>query len=108
MWLPVATIDGVKKTPRVGIKRLKNNLSAYVRRVRNGERILVMDREDVVAELRPAEPEDPELANPLLRDLVARGWVRLPLKPRSPLPEPALRPMPQGTAQRLIDEERGE
>jgi antitoxin (DNA-binding transcriptional repressor) of toxin-antitoxin stability system len=99
----------VKKIERVGIKRLKNNLSAYVRRVRKGERILVMDREDVVAEMRPAEPEDPELANPLMRDWVARGWVRPPLRPRGPLPGPALRRLvPEGTAQRLIDEERGD
>ncbi|MGH7150526.1 MAG: type II toxin-antitoxin system Phd/YefM family antitoxin [Planctomycetota bacterium] len=37
----------------VGIKELKARLSEYVRRARAGETILVLDRDDVVAELRP-------------------------------------------------------
>src|SRR5258706_8670654 len=36
----------------VGIKDLKNNLSAHLRDVRRGARILVSDRSTVVAELR--------------------------------------------------------
>lgn len=36
----------------VGIKALKNNLSRYVQLVREGEVILVLDRDEVVAELR--------------------------------------------------------
>ena len=35
----------------VGIKELKNNLSAYLREVRRGTRVLVSDRNSVVAEL---------------------------------------------------------
>lgn len=38
----------------VGIKRLKSRLSEYVRLARAGETILVTEREQVVAELRPA------------------------------------------------------
>jgi antitoxin (DNA-binding transcriptional repressor) of toxin-antitoxin stability system len=36
----------------VGIKVLKDNLSKYLRMVKNGETILVMDRDDVIAEIR--------------------------------------------------------
>jgi antitoxin (DNA-binding transcriptional repressor) of toxin-antitoxin stability system len=96
----------MKRTERVGIKRLKNNLSAYVRRVRKGERILVMDRDEVVAELRSARPEEP--VHPLMADWISRGWVRPPLRARRPLPDSPIVSMPEGTAQRLIDEDRGE
>lgn len=38
----------------VGVKRLKARLSEYVRLVKAGETILVTDRDEVVAEIRPA------------------------------------------------------
>ena len=38
----------------VGIKQLKAKLSEYLRTVRAGETILVTDRDEVIAELRPA------------------------------------------------------
>src|SRR5208283_4035397 len=37
----------------VGVKQLKARLSEYLRHVRAGETILITDREEVVAELRP-------------------------------------------------------
>jgi len=37
----------------VGLRELKNRLSAYVREVRSGEGVLVIDRGEVVAELLP-------------------------------------------------------
>ena len=53
----------------VGIKDLKNNLSAYLRDVRRGARVLVTDRDRVVAELHEPrsgyavdDPFDPQLA----------------------------------------------
>lgn len=39
----------------VGIKALKAKLGEYVRMVKAGETILITDREEVVAELRPAQ-----------------------------------------------------
>lgn len=36
----------------VGIRQLKNGLSRYLDRVRSGEVILVLDHDDVVAEIR--------------------------------------------------------
>ena len=41
----------------VGIKALKNHLSRYLDLVRQGEVVLVTDRDEVIAELRmPSEP----------------------------------------------------
>lgn len=37
----------------VGIRELKNRLSEHIRRVRAGDEVLVTDRGEVVAELRP-------------------------------------------------------
>ncbi len=38
----------------VGVKKLKTHLSEYLRLVRAGETVLVTDRDEVIAELRPA------------------------------------------------------
>ncbi len=41
----------------VGIKVLKDNLSKFLRLVREGETVLVMDRDEVIAEIhRPSRP----------------------------------------------------
>jgi len=41
----------------VGIRQLKNQLSRYLRMVREGETVLVTDRDEVVAEIhRPTTP----------------------------------------------------
>ena len=61
----------------VGIKDLKNNLSAYLRDVRRGVRVLVADRDRVVAELH--EPGATYAAaggaNAALESLAAAGIV---------------------------------
>jgi prevent-host-death family protein len=43
----------------VGIKQLKAKLSEYVRLVKTGETILVTERDEIVAELRPARRQAP-------------------------------------------------
>lgn len=70
----------------VGIKALKNKLSEYVRIAAAGERVLVTDRDRVVAELVPPQsgPLTPDAA---LAEAVRQGWVRPPLLPaREPPP----------------------
>lgn len=54
----------------VGIKELKTRLSEYVERTREGERFLVTDRGEPVAELIPLSPERQALAK-----LAAEGAV---------------------------------
>ena len=84
----------------VGVAELRQNLSAYLRRVGNGERLVVTDRNRPVAELGPAPSTGPDLDR-----LIAEGHVSRPL--RSELPEP-MEPIgdPHGLS-RALDEVRG-
>jgi prevent-host-death family protein len=94
----------------VGIRELKNRLSEYIRLVREGEVVMVTDRGEVVAELRPPVPVA-EWAQkyPGLVEMARRGLVRLPSKPHRPGLYPRLPAVtPPGTAARLLDEERGD
>lgn len=60
----------------VNIADLKNNLSAYLERVRAGEELLVKDRNRPVAKLVPLAPGgDPEAEE---MEMVAAGLIRLP------------------------------
>lgn len=65
----------------VGVAELRQNLSVYLRRVSEGERLVVTDRNRPVAELGPAPSAGPDLDR-----LIAEGRVSPPL--RSELPEP--------------------
>ena len=60
------------------VSELKANLSSYLKRAHKGERILVLDRKDPVAEIGPAGvgPAGVGPANPLER-LATEGKVRL-------------------------------
>jgi prevent-host-death family protein len=62
----------------VSIADLKNNLSAHLARVREGEEILVRDRRTPIAKIVPLTAADllPEEAA-----LAAEGKIRLPRKP---------------------------
>ncbi len=55
----------------VGVRELKTRLGRYLRRVRRGERLVVTDRGEPVAELRPLEGAAAEEAG--LRALEALG-----------------------------------
>jgi len=91
----------------VGIKDLKNNLSAWLREVRRGTRVLVADRNEIIAELHEPttryEPEKP--GESLLEEWRKEGKVRGPLSGRISLPASPVH-LPEGTAQRLLDEDR--
>lgn len=64
----------------VGVKVLKNKLSEYIRLAAGGERILVTDRDRVVAELVPPEPGRAELlGDARLAEVVRQGWISPPL-----------------------------
>ena len=97
----------MKTVQRVGVKHLKNNLSAYIRQVKRGVRVLVTDRDEVVAELgKPREEEQGDLP-PLLMEWIRRGELRPAQRPKRPLHLSRVR-FPAGTAQRLLDLDRGE
>ncbi len=91
----------------VGLRELKNRLSEYVREVRRGEEILVTDRGEVVAELRlPVPPEARPAVHPGLADLARRGIVSLGRPNRAGLYARLAPILPEGSAARLLDEER--
>lgn len=70
----------------VGLKVLKNKLSEYVRIASQGERVLIADRDRVVAELVPPEPGRAERASDaVLANLVREGLVTPALSPGRPL-----------------------
>ncbi len=95
----------------IGIRELKDKLSEYIRLVREeGEVVMVTDRGKVVAELRPPGRET-ELAKkyPKLVEMAQKGLIRLARHGNHPGLYPRFPSMtPPGTAQRLLDEERGE
>lgn len=85
----------------VGVAELRQNLSVYLRRVKNGERLVVTDRNRPVAELGPVPSSGPDLDR-----LIAEGRVVAPV--RSGLPEPLeLTGNPRALSQAL-DDIRGE
>ncbi|MGO9605611.1 MAG: type II toxin-antitoxin system Phd/YefM family antitoxin [Candidatus Binataceae bacterium] len=59
----------------VGVKQLKSRLSEYLRLVRGGETVLVTDRDEVVAELRPTRRRlgSADSLDEILRSLTERG-----------------------------------
>ena len=93
----------------VGIKELKNNLSAYLRDVRRGTRVLVSDRNHIVAELH--EPKAgyaiDDSMDPQLAKWIDAGVVSPPTVRKTKLPDSPVR-LEDGTAARLLDEERGD
>jgi antitoxin (DNA-binding transcriptional repressor) of toxin-antitoxin stability system len=93
----------------VGVRELKNRLSEYLRLVRAGERVLVTDRGEVIAELGPpGEGAGQEEIPPRLREMIRRGLATR-AAPRAGHKVPSFpRLAPDGTAERLIDEERGD
>lgn len=91
---------------RVSISRLKDQLSAYLKRVQAGETVLVLDRGKPVARLERADPELDEDAR--YRRLVAAGVIR-PGKKASK--RTAIRPVDLGPNARVLEallEERRE
>jgi len=95
----------------VGVKQLKSKLSEYLRIVRTGETVLVTDRDQVIAELRPSrrQPGTADALEDLLDSLAARGEVT-----RSSLPKRRWvwkvkgLGLPAGSAGALLDELRSD
>ena len=105
----MVTMDGMKA---VGIKVLKARLSEYIREVKAGETVLVTERDEVVAELRPARRQRTG-ANDLeevLERLAEKGEVRLRSsdhKPNWRSLRPAT-PIEDVDTDALLDELRGD
>lgn len=85
----------------VGIAELRRNLSLYLRRVEQGERLLVTDHNRPVAELGP-----PPSTGEALDRLIAGGRVLAPV--RRGLPGPLWMGGDAYALSRALDEIRGE
>ncbi len=67
----------------VGVKELKARLSEYIRYVKAGEAVLVTERGDVVAELRPVRGSYAiPRGDVALEAMVAKGEVMEPAAPK--------------------------
>jgi prevent-host-death family protein len=62
----------------VQIAELKNNLSAYLRKVRTGEEVIICDRKSPIAKIVPLNSGDLDLE---AQELIAKGVLRAPKKP---------------------------
>lgn len=92
----------------VGLKVLKNRLSEYVRMAAAGERVLVTDRDRVVAELIAPQAGTPATASDaILAEAVRAGWLRAPVLPIGTVP-PRLPVAPLAELLAELDEDRGD
>jgi antitoxin (DNA-binding transcriptional repressor) of toxin-antitoxin stability system len=90
----------------VGVKRLKARLSEYIRIAKSGETVLVMERDQVVAELGPARQQRllSGPADDVLDALVEAGEVtRAALKKGGWTWKTKGLGLPRGTATRLLE-----
>lgn len=95
----------------VGVKQLKSRLSEYLRLVRTGETVFVTDRDEVVAELRPAhrQPAAADSLGELLDSLAERGEITRASVPKRQWKWNAKGlGLAAGSANVLLDEIRGD
>lgn len=92
--------------PRVGVRELRQNLSVYLDRVKEGERLEVTERGQPVALLVPLPPEEDALERSIAegRVIAPRGDLGEYLRDHAPLP-----PLPGGrTLTQILIEMREE
>jgi antitoxin (DNA-binding transcriptional repressor) of toxin-antitoxin stability system len=98
----------MKQVKAVGVKELKNNLSAHLREVQAGDVVLVSDRSRVVAELRqPSASATLPPAEAQVEEWVREGKMAGPSALKEPLAQSPVS-LPAGASRRLLDLDRGE
>ena len=106
----MTTGDYLARMKAVGVKELKARLSEYLRYVKAGRSVLVADRGEVIAELRPLRGGrlDPRDAEPL-DALAETGEITRAQRPKAGWRwRPKGLGLPAGTAQNLLDAVRGD
>ena len=83
--------SGKALPPQVGVRELRQNLSVYLDRVKEGERLEVTEHGKPVALLVPLPPEDDPLARMIAEGRVTPARYDLQEYLRNPPPLPALR-----------------
>jgi antitoxin (DNA-binding transcriptional repressor) of toxin-antitoxin stability system len=108
---PVTTGDYHRGMKAVGVKQLKARLSEYLRLVKTGETVLVTDRDEVVAELRPARRQRGAgvSVEERLQALADAGELTRPSLPKGDWTWKGKGlGLPPGTAARVLHEVRGD
>ncbi len=98
----------MRKLKTVGIKKLKNGLSAYIREVKGGTVILVTDHGRAVAEPRTPEKEYHQVKRAALRqEWIDSNKLHMPVYSKKQLAQSQVR-LHDGTSTRIIDLDRKE
>lgn len=93
----------------VGVKMLRDNLSRYLREVRSGVTVLVLDRDEVVAEIRePARRYSVAPGSTAADELANQGKLLRPSTSQRVLCRPSPVSLPRGTSRQLLDEDRAD
>ena len=95
----------------VGVKQLKARLSEYLRLTKAGETVLVTERDEVIAELRPARRQSAPTTeiDDVLDELAAAGHITRASQPKERWTwRTRGLGFPAGTALALIDQLREE
>ncbi len=97
----------VAPTSTVGVRELRQNLSKYLERVKDGETLVVTERGNEVARLVPSRPD----IDPFYLELAEKYGATIPkgdlAETIANLP-PLKNPPPAGTADALLAEDRRE
>lgn len=101
----MAATHPISTTKTVGVRELRQNLSRYLERVKDGETLTVTERGHEVARLVPSHPD----IDPYYLKLAEKYGATIPkgnlldaIKSLPPLDEPA----PAGTTDAFLDESR--
>ena len=105
----VTTGDYLSTMRAVGVKKLKAKLSEYLRAVKAGETLLVTDRDEVVAEIRPVSGRLPprDDIEDVLNGLAQAGEIQRARTPKSDWTwQTCGLGLPEDSAAELLDELR--
>lgn len=87
----------------IGIRELRNQVAAVVRRAGSGERVVITVDGNPVAQIGPIEPS----GAPTLLDLAAAGLIHLPARGDHPAPPPPVAVPIDTRPDQMIAELRG-
>ena len=107
----VTTGDYLSIMRAVGVKKLKAKLSEYLRAVKAGETLLVTDRDEVIAEIRPVSGRLPprDDIEDVLQGLAQAGEVQRARTAKGDWTwQTCGLGLPEGTAAELLDELRSD
>jgi len=91
----------------IGVRKLKDNLSSYLKEVESGTIILVSDRDRIIAEIHEPDPGLYKTANPLMASWVREGRVSVPKTEKTVCTASPVTIAGKNSL-KLLDEERGE